>query len=453
MIRNTSYLLKHPAGEAYLLPIGQALADMRRGVKLNSTGELIWNLLENDLSDELLAEKCAEYFEIGQDTPEYAEIKNDILAFTGSMFTQGLLNSGKKTAANPDRHSKKPYRPSADSFKASPDLTLNIAGMTIGLYGDSSFFSDKFKSFTVSGNAGSPDIRIRISTKAPMNLHSIPHLPVTGRCLCIDCREKLSKNTLRQSFSGISELIEGTLPLINHPDLTVYEEYAPAPTDKASDTPTGYSLYFHEFPGILKVETNIDCSGVCFYCTPDADEDISDSLFYSIRMIFLFYALTKGHLMLHSASVLYRGKAWLFSGSSGTGKSTHAGLWKDIFGTPLINGDLNLINTSSDGCVTISGTPWCGTSGIFDALEHELGGIVFLKQAPFNRCEELTKDRKHIFTLNRLISPMWTEPMLDKALEGINRLEEKIPICRLCCTPEPEAARVIKAWIDENCKA
>ena len=48
----------------------------------------------------------------------------------------------------------------------------------------------------------------------------------------------------------------------------------------------------------------------------------------------LFYwdILRLGGMMLHSAAVEYEGVAYLFSGPSTVGKSTHTRLWREVFG-------------------------------------------------------------------------------------------------------------------------
>lgn len=43
----------------------------------------------------------------------------------------------------------------------------------------------------------------------------------------------------------------------------------------------------------------------------------TDNLFHAIRLFFLFIAQKKGLFAIHSASILYHDKAWLFSGHSG----------------------------------------------------------------------------------------------------------------------------------------
>ena len=59
------------------------------------------------------------------------------------------------------------------------------------------------------------------------------------------------------------------------------------------------------------------------------------------------------------------------------GKSTHTALWHELFDTPYLNGDLNLLGLDKDHIIAY-GIPWCGTSGIFTAEAYELGGIILL---------------------------------------------------------------------------
>ena len=59
---------------------------------------------------------------------------------------------------------------------------------------------------------------------------------------------------------------------------------------------------------------------------------------------FLFFAQRQGifcQFIQHQFFIEI--KYGIFSGHSGMGKSTHTNLWKEQFGTEIINGDLNLI--------------------------------------------------------------------------------------------------------------
>ena len=57
-------------------------------------------------------------------------------------------------------------------------------------------------------------------------------------------------------------------------------------------------------------------------------EEEQDSLFLGDPAGISVPGTEKGMFALHSASLLYLEKAWLFSGPSGMGKSTHTALWK-----------------------------------------------------------------------------------------------------------------------------
>lgn len=184
------------------------------------------------------------------------------------------------------------------------------------------------------------------------------------------------------------------------------------------------------------------------YCMPPYSDDFRYDLFHALRLVYLYLAQRKGMIILHSASLLYREKAWLFSGHSGMGKSTHTNLWKELYDISLINGDLNLL-AFENGQPVVHGIPWCGTSGICTTKTYPLGGIILIQQAPTDRVEELSTDRKQLLVTQRLISPSWTPELFLKNLELVEKLSKDILVCKLHCTKNPSAAEIMKGYIDE----
>lgn len=209
-----------------------------------------------------------------------------------------------------------------------------------------------------------------------------------------------------------------------------------------------YLLLFPQAEQIQEASLAKDASCACFYCLPPFSENLSADLFHAIRFAYLYLAQRNGLFVLHSASVLYNRQAWLFSGRSGMGKSTHADLWNRMFHTPVINGDLNLLSVTPDGPV-VYGMPWCGTSGMADSMAYPLGGIVLLKQASTDSCLPLSDDQKTLLVMQRFISPAWTEEMLIRNLNFAKALARLTRICQLLCTKEPSAAYTMKEWIDQ----
>lgn len=200
-----------------------------------------------------------------------------------------------------------------------------------------------------------------------------------------------------------------------------------------------------------EIHLSKDGTKVDIYGVPTLSDTFKYDLFHALRLPFLYLAQKHNMVALHSVSVLYEDKAWLFSGSSGTGKSTHATLWKEYLEVPTINGDLNLLAYKDDRFV-IHGIPWCGTSEIFDTKTYELGGIILLKQAPRDYIKELTADERILLISQRLISPNWTKELFDINMSYVEKMVNHILCCRLYCTKEQSALDVIKKYIDEYLK-
>lgn len=213
------------------------------------------------------------------------------------------------------------------------------------------------------------------------------------------------------------------------------------------DSGEDYLFLFSDRWTVFEMHLKKDGSSALLYCDPHFLEKDTAAVFHAIRFAVLVLAQNRGLFVLHSASILYRGRAWLFSGSSGTGKSTHTNLWHEIYQTPLLNGDLNMIGWDN-GAATVYGLPWCGTSNICTSKNHPLGGIIFLKQAPFNRVTVPSPDTKVHYLIQRLISPGWTKDLLLKNISFAEEFTEAVPIFRLHCTKDAEAASVMKAAID-----
>ena len=208
-----------------------------------------------------------------------------------------------------------------------------------------------------------------------------------------------------------------------------------------------YLLFFPTFDRLWEVSLSKDGGEVTFYCRPPVNDELIYQFFHALRMAFLYLAQKRGMWAIHSASLLYRDKVWLFSASSGTGKSTHVDFWRELYHTPPVNGDLNLL-ALEEGRTVVRGIPWCGTSEIFDKRTLPLGGIVLLKRAAQDDLEELPGDRRALLVMQRFISPTWTAAQFADGAAFAQELAQRAPICRLRCTKSPSAAELIKGWID-----
>ena len=185
------------------------------------------------------------------------------------------------------------------------------------------------------------------------------------------------------------------------------------------------------------------------------------------RIPFSYYSLMIGRVFIHSSSILYRDRVWLFTAPAGTGKSTHASMWEKNGSAKIINGDLNLIGRNVDGfgkgfAVSsfdhsgeslgepwVYGTPWCGTSGIYELKDYPLGGIIILRQGYKDYIEEMSYEDGVIGILSRSVSPMWDKKLVRKNVDIIADIAKDIMICKLYCTINDSAYTLMKSYIDE----
>lgn len=299
-------------------------------------------------------------------------------------------------------------------------------------------------------------------------LHALGVLESPSPCLCFptDSFRRFQIGTLILQINLKDELIPeeflpfavdaaGTFPA----DLTVsvhFGQPAPRLTGKVLihneelliiESAECYSFLFPASPDLIECQIDKEARFACFYCRDHDSATFRQELFHGIRFAWLLTAEQKGSYAIHSASILYKEKAWLFSAPSGTGKSTHAKLWQDLYDTPPLNGDLNLLGIK-DNVPVVYGLPWCGTSGIFTTETYPLGGVIFLQQSDRDHIVTLTPDECSLMLSQRLISPTWTKEMLQSSLTFCEQLEPLIGCFLLHCTAEPSAANVCRAAID-----
>ncbi len=146
---------------------------------------------------------------------------------------------------------------------------------------------------------------------------------------------------------------------------------------------------------------------------------------------------------LHSSAVVLDGQAYLFSGPSRAGKSTHTRLWQSMFGSEavVINDDKPALRRI-DGRWYAYGTPWCGKDGINVNAKAPLAGVCFLKKAPENKIRRLSSAEAMQKVLSQTIYKFDDVQKLDKLLVSLDAFLKEIPVYELENVPEPSAAQL-----------
>ena len=161
--------------------------------------------------------------------------------------------------------------------------------------------------------------------------------------------------------------------------------------------------------------------------------------------IMVMYALATANsqtALFHSSVVSYQGKAYMFLGHSGTGKSTHSSLWlKYIEGTELVNDD-NPVVRVLDGVAHVYGSPWSGKTPCYRNVVYPVGAIVKLDQAPYNEIKRLKGVRAYAAVVPSISGKRWDKQVADGLHETENLLAQLVPVWHLDCLPDEAAARL-----------
>ena len=147
-------------------------------------------------------------------------------------------------------------------------------------------------------------------------------------------------------------------------------------------------------------------------------------------------------LLMHGAVVAVDGQAYLFTAKSGTGKTTHTRLWLKQFGARavIVNGDKPLIHITREGA-TVYGTPWDGKEHLSHNIACPLKAVCILTRSKTNHIVRISPKEALRMLCQQSYRP--AQPAaLRKTLALIDLLSSSVPLYRLGCNMEPEAALV-----------
>lgn len=152
--------------------------------------------------------------------------------------------------------------------------------------------------------------------------------------------------------------------------------------------------------------------------------------------------LEKGVFLMHGSAIALDGECYIFTAPSGTGKSTHARIWREYFGdrAVMVNDDKPYLYRKGSR-IMVCGTPWNGKHKLGRNMEAPLKAICVLHRAAVNAIEKMSSSTAMSVIFRQIFRPDWEED-LRRTLVFINDILEKVPVYSLGCNMEPDAARV-----------
>ncbi len=152
-------------------------------------------------------------------------------------------------------------------------------------------------------------------------------------------------------------------------------------------------------------------------------------------------------LILHSASIIYKDKAILFTAPSGTGKSTQANLWhQHIEGVSDLNGDRTLLQKTDDGWLAC-GFPIYGGSIACVQTAVPIKAIVIIRQSKIDRVSELSPIEKISLLYSECTIMRFYEEDVNDAMNLLESLIQEVTVLKLECTKENTAAKTLHQYL------
>ena len=151
-------------------------------------------------------------------------------------------------------------------------------------------------------------------------------------------------------------------------------------------------------------------------------------------------------ILVHSSVLMVDGQAVMFLAPSGTGKSTHSRLWRQVYGerVTMINDDKPLVSVRTDNNgthLTVYGTPWCGKHGIETNTSAPVKAIFILKRSETNYTKKLSPKEAFPYIYRQIYHPN-DEMLMKKILPLMLTFAQNVDIYELGCNMEEEAAKV-----------
>ncbi len=159
-------------------------------------------------------------------------------------------------------------------------------------------------------------------------------------------------------------------------------------------------------------------------------------------------------IVFHGVSVLWNESAYVFTATSGTGKTTQARLWVSVFPekVEILNGDKPILNVETGENVIVCPSPWKGKEGYGrDDIIAPLKGIILLRQRNHNRIHRMSPAEASKYLFGRICSTYSTEEDVQSGARILEDILKIVPVWLLENKGDEESALMTrKALLEEE---
>jgi hypothetical protein len=164
------------------------------------------------------------------------------------------------------------------------------------------------------------------------------------------------------------------------------------------------------------------------------------------QLLMMHYLARRRGLLAHAAGMVHRGRAYLFAGASGAGKSTFSELLVQARLGRVLS-DERMIVRQVKGEMIAFGTPWAGTAGIARDGSAPLAGIFFLRHGKENRIEGLDAGAAADRLLPMASIPWYDPDAAAPIIAFAKRLFARVPAWEFRFTPDFAAVGLMRSFL------
>lgn len=175
-------------------------------------------------------------------------------------------------------------------------------------------------------------------------------------------------------------------------------------------------------------------------------DDTNNSFFHTGWEQFL---IQRNRLILHASLLNTQFGGLVFSGPSGIGKSTQAGLWEEYEGAEQINGDRPILYKKENVWMGY-GSPYAGSSKCYVNKGVPVRAIMLLAQGEDCRIMPLRKSEAFREIFRNCTVYSWDREFVERVITLVTELVSDIPIYRLICTPDQRAVEAVKELLKKE---
>jgi len=169
-----------------------------------------------------------------------------------------------------------------------------------------------------------------------------------------------------------------------------------------------------------------------------------------MQMIFIYYLAKKRlGLITHSTGIKDRGKGLLFTGRSGAGKTTIAGIWRKNSDANILNDDRIIIRDTPEGFVLYRAI-WHGAGNTYanrSAVCAPFKKIFVIYQSQINEARLLSPKEAFSQIFPCMFPVFWCRKCMEFTSEFLSKVVQSIPAYKLGFAKD---SRIIKYIRSEN---